>query len=131
MSFSYKKGIPEDKTVNGGGFVFDCRAVNNPGRHAQYAALTGLDAEVATYLENDGEILQFLQDAYNLADRAVARYLERGFTDLMVAFGCTGGQHRSVYSAENMAKHLNDKFGVEIFLEHRELNIKKLFLQKK
>lgn len=124
FSFSYKKGIPADTSGNGGGYVFDCRAPHNPGRYEPYKQLTGLDAPVIKFLEDDGEILTFLDSVYRLADAHCSRYMERGFTDLMFCFGCTGGQHRSVYSAQHLAEHLNQKFGIEIQLEHREQGIK-------
>ncbi|MBP5477327.1 MAG: phosphotransferase [Paludibacteraceae bacterium] len=121
-SFSYKKGIPADDSGNGGGFVFDCRAVNNPGKYERYNAYTGQDEPVIRFLEDDGEILTFLQSAYRLVDASVKRYMERGFQHLMVSFGCTGGQHRSVYAAEKMAEHIHTTFGVTVQLIHRELN---------
>ena len=122
-SFSYRKGIPEDTTGNGGGYVFDCRSTHNPGRYEPYKKLTGLDEPVIRFLEDDGEILTFLETVYKLADAHVRRYIQRGFTDLMFSFGCTGGQHRSVYSAQHLAEHLNEKFGVEVQIIHREQNI--------
>lgn len=125
-SFSYKKGIPADYSGNGGGFVLDCRAVHNPGRYKEYKQLTGLDKEVIDFLEEDGEMLTFMESVYELADASVARYLERGFTHLQFCFGCTGGQHRSVYGAEHLAKHLSEKFGVQIRLTHREQKIKRI-----
>lgn len=122
LSFSYRRGLPEDSSGNGGGFVFDCRAIHNPGRYEQYKQLDGRDNSVRTFLEDDGEILTFLSHCYALVDAAVNRYIQRGFTDLQVAFGCTGGQHRSVYSAEAMAAHLMQRYGSEIGvnLYHRE-----------
>ena len=129
FSFSYKKGIPEDVSGNGGGYVFDCRSTNNPGRYEPYKKLTGLDEPVIQFLEKDGEIVSFLESVYALADAHVARYLERGFTNLMFAFGCTGGQHRSVYSAEHLAVHLSEKFDVDIILEHREQGIRRELLK--
>lgn len=122
-SFAYKKGIPEDSSGNGGGFVFDCRAVNNPGKYERYKPFTGLDEPVIRFLEDDGEIITFLKHVYALVDVSVERYMERGFTNLSVCFGCTGGQHRSVYSAQHLAEHLNRKFGIQVNLIHREQNI--------
>ena len=126
MSFSYKKGIPADPSGNGGGFVFDCRAVNNPGKYERYTHFTGMDEPVIQFLEADGEIQPFLEQAYQLVDFSVKRYMDRGFQNLMVSFGCTGGQHRSVYSAEKMAQHINEKFGVEVQLIHREQNMERV-----
>ena len=130
MSFSYKKGIPADPSGNGGGFVFDCRAVNNPGKYERYTHFTGMDEPVIQFLEEDGEIQPFLEQAYQLVDFSVKRYKDRGFQNLMVSFGCTGGQHRSVYSAEKMAQHINEKFGVEVQLIHREQNIERVLNAK-
>lgn len=127
VSFAYKKGIPNDPSGNGGGFVFDCRAINNPGKYERYNHFTGLDEPVIHFLEEDGEITQFLNHAYEMVDASVKRYMDRGFTNLMVSFGCTGGQHRSVYSAQHMAEHLNARFGVKVDLVHREQNIEQLF----
>lgn len=129
-SFSYKKGIPQDNSGNGGGFVFDCRAVNNPGKYERYQSLTGLDESVIQFLEEDGEILTFLGHAFELMDASVKRYMDRGFTNLMISFGCTGGQHRSVYSAQKAAEHISEKFGVEVQLVHREQNLEQLFVSK-
>ncbi len=130
MSFAYKKGIPNDPTGNGGGYVFDCRAVNNPGKYERYKPFTGLDRQVIEFLEEDGEILTFLEHCYALVDATVERYMERGFTNLMVSFGCTGGQHRSVYSAQHLAEHLNKKYNVKVELIHREQDIEQLFNRK-
>lgn len=126
LSFSYKKGIPEDPSGHGG-YVFDCRGTHNPGKYEAYKNLTGLDAPVMKFLEDDGEILTFLDSIYKLADAHVKRYIERGFTNLQFAFGCTGGQHRSVYCAQHLAEHLHHKFGIEIELLHREQSIEKTF----
>ena len=123
FSFSYKRGIPEDESGNGGGYVFDCRSTHNPGRYEPFKQLTGLDEPVIKFLEDDGEILTFLQSVYRLADAHVERYIQRGFTDLMFSFGCTGGQHRSVYCAQHLAEHLHKKYGITIDLTHREQGI--------
>lgn len=122
-SFSYRKGIPEDPSGNGGGYVFDCRSTHNPGRYEPYKKLTGLDEPVIRFLEDDGEILEFLDNVYALADKHVGRYIQRGFTHLMFCFGCTGGQHRSVYSAQHLAEHIHEKFGIEVHVCHREQGI--------
>lgn len=126
-SFSYKRGIPEDPSGNGGGYVFDCRGVHNPGRYEQYKPLTGLDEGVIRFLEDNGEIFRFLENIYALADAHVARYIERGFSHLMFSCGCTGGRHRSVYSAQHLAEHIAKKFGVEVELIHREQDITQVF----
>lgn len=123
FSFSYKRGIPEDESGNGGGYVFDCRSTHNPGRYEPYKKLTGLDEPVIRFLEDDGEILTFLESVYKLADHHVERYMQRGFTCLMFSFGCTGGQHRSVYSAQHLAEHIHEKYGIEVRLCHREQGI--------
>ena len=130
VSFAYKKGIPNDTSGNGGGFVFDCRAINNPGKYERYNHFTGLDEPVIRFLEDDGEITSFLKNVDDIIDASVKRYMDRGFTNLMVCFGCTGGQHRSVYSAQHLAEHLNKKFGVKIHLIHREQNIEQTFKAK-
>ena len=126
FSFSYTKGIPEDESGNGGGYVFDCRSTHNPGRYEPYKKLTGLDDPVIRFLEDDGEILTVLDSIYKLADNHVRRYIQRGFTSLMFCFGCTGGQHRSVYSAQHLAEHIHDKFGVEVRICHREQKINQI-----
>jgi hypothetical protein len=123
FSFSYAKGIPADESGNGGGYVFDCRSTHNPGRYEPYKQLTGLDEPVIRFLEDDGEILTFLESVYRLADAHVRRYIQRGFTSLMFCFGCTGGQHRSVYSAQHLAEHIHRKFGIEVRIVHREQGI--------
>lgn len=130
FSFSYKRGIPEDTSGNGGGYVFDCRSTHNPGRYEPYKQLTGLDEPVIRFLEDDGEILLFLQSVYRLAETHVERYLQRGFTDLMFCFGCTGGQHRSVYSAQHLAEHLHRKYNIEVSICHREQNIQQTLTAK-
>ena len=123
-SFSYKGGLPRDKTGHGGGFVFDCRALPNPGRFPVYAQLTGQDADVITFLEKDSDVQCFLGQTSSLVDQAIHHHQKRGFSDLTVAFGCTGGQHRSVFCAEHLAAYLSHKEDVQIDLEHRELEPK-------
>ncbi|MBQ0087835.1 MAG: phosphotransferase [Prevotellaceae bacterium] len=123
FSFSYKKGIPDDTSGNGGGYVFDCRCTHNPGRYDEYKKLTGLDTPVIKFIEEDGELPSHLENIYKIVDRHVQRYIEREFTDLMFSFGCTGGQHRSVYSAQHVADYIRKKYGIEVILYHRELGI--------
>jgi hypothetical protein len=117
-SFSYKTGVPEDTSGNGGGFVFDCRGILNPGRFEQYKKLTGRDKDVQDFLMYQTEMPHFLQHVYSMVDITVSDYLKRNFESLMVSFGCTGGQHRSVFAAESLARHLKEKFGVRIELTH-------------
>jgi len=119
-SFSFKKGIPVDETGNGGGFVFDCRGIHNPGLYDQYKPLTGKDQPVITFLEDEGVITKLLDHAKEMVTISVDTYLKREFTDLMVSFGCTGGRHRSVYCAEKMADYLQSTFDIEVVLTHRE-----------
>ncbi len=125
-SFAYKKGIPVDPTGNGGGYVFDCRSINNPGKYEHYRQFTGLDAEVIKFIQDDGEADKFLEHVYELVDPHVKRFIERKFTNLQVCFGCTGGQHRSVYCAEHLAEHLSAKYDIKVTVTHRELDIEKI-----
>ncbi len=127
LSFAYKKGIPNDPTGNGGGYVFDCRAINNPGKYDRYKPFTGLDANVIKFLEDDGEVLTFLDHCHALVDASVQRYIDRGFTNLMIAYGCTGGQHRSVYCAQHTAEHIARKFNIKVELVHREQDMQQTF----
>ncbi len=124
-SFSYKKGIPEDTSGNGGGFVFDCRAIHNPGRFDEYKSLTGKDKDVILFLENVPEMNEFIKHVFALADMSIEIYIKRKFNHLMVNFGCTGGQHRSVFSAEKFAAHVKEKYDVNVILFHRELKNEK------
>ncbi|OVE58203.1 RapZ C-terminal domain-containing protein [Chryseobacterium mucoviscidosis] len=122
-SFSYKKGgIPKDETGNGGGFTFDCRGILNPGRVEEYKTQTGNDIGVQEYLETKTEMPKFLELIKNLVSINIDNYLERGFENLQINFGCTGGQHRSVYSAIKIARFIEEKYGekVEICLHHDE-----------
>jgi hypothetical protein len=123
-SFSYKTGLPVDYSGNGGGFVFDCRVLNNPGRYSEYSNLTGKDIGVAQFLEMKSNVNKFLDSVYDLVDDAVKNYNDRNFKNLMVNFGCTGGQHRSVYCAERLASHLSKKFEVKVELNHTQLKKK-------
>lgn len=122
-SFSYKKGYPMDISGNGGGFVFDCRALPNPGRLEEFKHLTGKDIEVINYLEEKEEVKYFFENVKNIVWQSVNKYLERGFTHLMLCFGCTGGQHRSVFFAEKIAKELSQNTDLNIVVKHIEQNI--------
>jgi len=118
-SFSFiKTGYPKDETVNGGGFVFDMRGILNPGRFDEYKHLSGLDKPVKDFLEQQTKMPDFLNSVYSVIDISVEDYIKRGFEHLVINFGCTGGQHRSVYAAEAIARHLRNKFKVKIKLEH-------------
>jgi aminoglycoside/choline kinase family phosphotransferase len=122
FSFSFHRdGFPKDESGNGGGFVFDGRSLPNPGREERFKSLTGKDASVVEYLDQQPTVHQFLAHVTSLVDSTVTTYQDRGFKNLMVSFGCTGGQHRSVYLAEQLAKHLRAKNGLNIALHHREL----------
>ncbi|MEI7983036.1 MAG: RNase adapter RapZ, partial [Bacteroidota bacterium] len=120
-SFSFLRGLPVDLGGNGGGFIFDCRALPNPGRYDVYRQATGKDEAVIGFLKAEPPMDEFLSNVYALVDQSVARYLHRNFTHLMVSFGCTGGQHRSVYCAEALSRHLKDRFPVNIIISHREM----------
>jgi aminoglycoside/choline kinase family phosphotransferase len=121
-SFSYKKGLPEDNSGNGGGFVFDCRGILNPGRFEEFKSQTGRDKSVKDFLEQQTKMTEFLNSVFDIVDITVEDYLKRDFESLMISFGCTGGQHRSVYAADALARHLRNKFKVKIQLNHREQN---------
>jgi aminoglycoside/choline kinase family phosphotransferase len=117
-SFSYKKGIPPDATGNGGGFVFDCRGIENPGRYEEYKTIHGRNKPVMDFLERQTRMQDFLNSVFDIVDISVEDYIRRGFTNLSVNFGCTGGQHRSVYAADALARHLKNKYQVQIDLCH-------------
>jgi len=119
-SFSYKKGLPVDNSGHGGGFIFDCRGLHNPGRYDAYKKLTGKEEPVIEFLEKESRMAEFLNHVFATVDISVEDYLTRGFDHLSVAFGCTGGQHRSVYAAEAMSRHLKQKYGLSVSIRHRE-----------
>jgi len=119
-SFSYKNGYPVDNSGNGGGFVFDCRSIHNPGRYEQYKLLTGKDQAVVEFFQAESDMSEFLEPIYATVERTVQKYIERGFTHLSVSFGCTGGQHRSVYAAERISEFLQTKFPIQVVVHHRE-----------
>ena len=121
FSFSFHRGWPKDETGNGGGFVFDGRSLPNPGREERFKSLTGRDAPVIEYLNQQESVHQFMAGVLSLVDASLNEYQRRGFKNLMVSFGCTGGQHRSVYLAEQLAKRLRGRNGVEVIVQHREL----------
>ena len=123
LSFSYKQGLPPDPTGNGGGFVFDCRALPNPGRYDQYKAYTGRDATVIEFLQREEAVGSFLDHVKGILSQSVQKYLSRHFTHLQVAFGCTGGQHRSVYCTEQIAQWLHDNYPVAVHVQHIEQKI--------
>ncbi|WP_462317655.1 RapZ C-terminal domain-containing protein [Marinilabilia sp.] len=120
-SFSYRRGIPVDSSGHGGGYVFDCRCIHNPGRYEEYKSKTGLSPEVIAFFEKEDEMSTYLKSVFTLADQSVTKYLERGFKNLMFNFGCTGGQHRSVDCAENLALYLRKKYPVKVELKHMEM----------
>ena len=121
-SFSYKKGIPQDESSNGGGFVFDCRGILNPGRFDAYKTISGKDKPVIEFLEQQTKMNSFLNSAFDMVDISVEDYIKRNFNSLAINFGCTGGQHRSVYAAEQMARHLKNKYKLNVELQHTNQN---------
>lgn len=123
-SFSYKREIPIDLADNGGGFVFDCRGLNNPGRHLEYKLLNGRDPSVIKFLIDNSNVDAYMSNVYQMVDSTIEKYLELGFKNLMVNFGCTGGQHRSVYCADKLYEYLKSKYDINVFLSHIEQGIK-------
>lgn len=120
-SFSYKKGFPDDPSGNGGGYVFDCRALPNPGRYEEYKQLTGADKDVMEFIEQYEEFTVFLKNAFSFAELSINNYIERSFSNLMISFGCTGGQHRSVYCANKLYQFLKEKYtDIIVEIQHRE-----------
>jgi RNase adaptor protein for sRNA GlmZ degradation len=118
-SFSFlRNGIPEDKSGHGGGFVFDCRALPNPGRYEQYKNLTGKNEEVIEFLEKEGDVGIFLINVFGLITQSIENYIDREFNYLTINFGCTGGQHRSVYAAEKLYQYINERYEIKVNLRH-------------
>jgi len=126
-SFSYRDKLPVDYTGNGGGFVFDCRAIPNPGRLDEYKPLTGKNKSVQQFLESQGEVVKFLKESFDLVEQSVVNYIQKGWTDLMINYGCTGGQHRSVYCAEKLSEYLKHKFDINVVVCHTKLNQQDIF----
>lgn len=128
FSFSYKKGYPDDFSGNGGGFMFDCRGMHNPGRYDRYKPLTGLDRDVRDFLEERGEVQTFVGNAVELVNPTIERYVERGFTSLQIGFGCTGGRHRSVYCADMLGKRIAESHPeVRVKVIHREQGVERIY----
>jgi RNase adaptor protein for sRNA GlmZ degradation len=120
-SFSFHRGLPKDETGHGGGFVFDARSLPNPGREERFKPLSGKEAAIVDYLDREEAVHNFFANVTSLVDASVSNYQDRGFKNLSVSFGCTGGQHRSVYLAEQLAKHLRERGEVDVVVRHREL----------
>ena len=129
FSFGYNKsGIPKDESGNGGGFIFDCRFMNNPGRLPDFKFKTGKDDEVIQFIETRTVMPDFLQNVYKISEMAVENFLQRNFSDLLIGFGCTGGQHRSVYASEKLAHNLKKKYPeIKVAIKHRELGLTETF----
>ncbi len=120
-SFSFHRGLPKDESGHGGGFVFDARSLPNPGREERFKPLTGKEAPIAEYLNQQESVHLYFSNVISLVDASVSNYQERGFKNLAVSFGCTGGRHRSVYLAEQLAQHLRQRNGVDVVVRHRDL----------
>ncbi|MCB0334862.1 MAG: hypothetical protein KDD62_01110 [Bdellovibrionales bacterium] len=120
-SFSYKQGYPLDSSMHGGGYVFDCRSLPNPGRDPAFRSLTGLDSEVIQYLSKDPLVEEFLSRSIALVEQHVRVFLDRNFDYVSVAFGCTGGQHRSVFCAESLCASVRENFDIQVSVEHIQL----------
>jgi UPF0042 nucleotide-binding protein len=127
-SFSFKRAIPEDTSGNGGGFVFDCRGILNPGRFEPYKQLHGKDKPVIEFLETKTKVKDFLENIYKIIDINIQDYLARDFEHLQINFGCTGGQHRSVYCAEQTAKYIKEKYNIDVQLKHIERELQGQFI---
>ena len=122
-SFSFKRGMPYDASGHGGGFIFDCRGILNPGRFERYMMLSGKDQEVIDFFLKNTEIESFIDHAWHLVKMNIDNYLSREFTHLMISFGCTGGQHRSVYCAERLAEKIRDHYELKVELAHLDLKL--------
>lgn len=125
FSFGYNKsGLPKDESGNGGGFIFDCRFMHNPGRLQEFKFKTGKENDVIEFIEKNTVMNEFLEHVYSVIDMAIQNYLERNFTNLLIGFGCTGGQHRSVYASEHLAAYIHKKYPeVQIEIHHKELGL--------
>jgi len=120
-SFAFKNGAPPDYSGNGGGFIFDCRSLPNPGRYDHYKKFTGIDDSVIQYLDREPAVGKFLQNVYKIIDQSILEYRRRGFKNLQINFGCTGGQHRSVYCAAKLAAYIDDYHSIKIVVNHQEM----------
>jgi RNase adaptor protein for sRNA GlmZ degradation len=120
-SFSYRKNLPDDVSGNGGGFVFDCRAINNPGLIHDLKEFTGKDPVIEEFFLHHSDMNEFIEDAFRLISRSIDEYISKNYNHLQLNFGCTGGRHRSVYAAEKIAKRIEKCYDVEIELIHRDL----------
>lgn len=129
-SFSYRREIPKDPSGNGGGFVFDCRGILNPGRIEKFKTKTGRDAEVIAYLENETRMPAYLQGVYTVIDISIEDYIHRNFTHLEINFGCTGGQHRSVYAADQTAQHIQQKYPDAVVQLHHVIQEEKNWINE-
>jgi len=121
QSFSYRKPLPDDLSGHGGGYIFDCRAIDNPGRFKEYKSFTGKDKIIQDYFREKTDMHSFLEDQYKIIERSINSYIKKEYKHLQVNFGCTGGRHRSVFAAESIAKKIEENFNIDIEIDHREI----------